>query len=65
MFIHQQYGVEMTIKNNYDYTGASRQASFKSRQKENGLKLVRVWVYLDDEQKVKDYAQNLVAEREK
>lgn len=55
----------MTAKNNYDYTSASRQASFKSRQKENGLKLVRVWVYLDDEQKVKDYAQNLVAEREK
>jgi len=55
----------MTAKNNYDYTSASRQASFNNRQKEKGLKLVRLWVYLDDEQKLKDHAAELVSKREK
>tara|TARA_R110002073_G_scaffold199772_1_gene358894 strand:- start:119 stop:301 length:183 start_codon:yes stop_codon:yes gene_type:complete len=55
----------MTAKNNYDYTGASRQASYVERLKAKGLKQTRVWVYLDDEQKVKDYAAQLVSKRGK
>ena len=55
----------MTAKNNYDYTGASRQAAYVDRLKAKGLKQTRVWVYLDDVPKLKTYAAELVSEREK
>ena len=55
----------MTIKNNYDYTSLKRQGAYTDRLKAKGLKQVRVWVYLEDEQKLRDHAAELVEERDK
>ena len=55
----------MTTKNNHDYTSLKRQGAYTDRLKAKGLKQVRVWVYIDDEQNLKDYAAELVAERDK
>jgi len=55
----------MTIKNNNDYTSASRQASYVERLKAKGLKQTRVWVYLDDVPKIRTYAAELVSKRGK
>jgi|TARA_R110002153_G_scaffold1563_2_gene7946 hypothetical protein len=55
----------VTIKNNYDYTAASRQAAYKDRLKAKGLKQVQIWAHPDDAAKVREYAAELVAERDK
>jgi len=55
----------MTAKNNYDYTGASRQASYVDRLKAKGLKQTQVWAHPDDVPKIRTYAAELVSEREK
>ena len=55
----------MTIKNNYDYTAASRQAAYKDRLKAKGLKQLQIWAHPDDAVKVRDYAAELVSKREK
>ena len=55
----------MTIKNNYDYTGASRQAAYVERLKAKGLKQTQVWAHPEDIPKIRDYAAELVAERDK
>ena len=54
----------MTIKNNYDYTGASRQAAYVDRLKDKGLKQAKFWAHPDDVAKIKDYAAKLVLERD-
>ena len=43
----------MTAKNNYDYTGASRQAAYVERLKAKGLKQTQVWAHPDDVLKIK------------
>ena len=55
----------MTIKNNYDYTGASRQAAYVERLKAKGLKQTQVWAHPEDIPKIRDYAAELVSERDK
>jgi hypothetical protein len=55
----------MTIKNNYDYTGASRQASYVERLKAKGLKQTQVWAHPDDVPKIRTYAAELVSKRGK
>jgi hypothetical protein len=56
----------VTIKNNnYDYTSAQRQAAYKDRLKAKGLKQVQIWAHPDDAAKVREYAAELVAERDK
>jgi hypothetical protein len=55
----------MTIKNNYDYTSASRQASYRSRLKDQGMKQTQVWAHPDDVPKIRDYAAQLVSKRGK
>ena len=54
----------MTIKNNYDYTSASRQAAYVDRLKAKGLKQAKFWAHPDDLPKIRDYAAKLVAERD-
>jgi hypothetical protein len=55
----------MTIKNNYDYTGASRQAAYVERLKAKGLKQTQVWAHPDDVPKIRTYAAELVSKRGK
>ena len=55
----------MTIKNNYDYTSAQRQAAYVERLKAKGLKQTQVWAHPEDIPKIRDYAAELVAERDK
>ena len=52
-------------KNNYDYTSASRQASYVERLKAKGLKQTQVWAHPDDVPKIRTYAAELVAKRGK
>jgi hypothetical protein len=40
-------------------TNAEKQKAFRLRQKEAGLKLVRIWVKPEHEQAVKEYAEDL------
>jgi len=54
----------VTTKNNYDYTGAKRQAAYADRLKAKGLKQVRSWIYPEDTQALKDHAEELVLKRE-
>jgi hypothetical protein len=55
----------VTIKNNYDYTSAQRQAAYVERLKAKGLKQTQVWAHPDDVLKIRDFAAELVSEREK
>ena len=55
----------MTAKNNYDYTGASRQAAYVDRLKAKGMKQAKFWSHPDDVPKLRTYAAELVSEREK
>ena len=55
----------MTIKNNYDYTSAQRQVAYVDRLKAKGLKQAKFWAHPDDISKIRDYAAELVAERDK
>jgi hypothetical protein len=55
----------VTIKNNYDYTSAQRQAAYVERLKAKGLKQTQVWAHPEDIPKIRDYAAELVAERDK
>jgi len=55
----------MTAKNNYDYTSAARQAVYRSRLKDQGMKQTQVWAHPDDVPKIRTYAAELVSEREK
>ena len=55
----------MTVKNNYDYTGASRQAAYVERLKAKGMKQTQVWAHPDDVLKIRAFAAELVSEREK
>ena len=52
-------------KNNYDYTSASRQASYVERLKAKGLKQTQVWAHPDDVPKIRTYAAELVSKRGK
>ena len=65
MFIHQQYGVEMTAKNNYDYTSAQRQVAYVDRLKAKGLKQAKFWAHPEDVPKIREYAKDLASKREK
>ena len=55
----------MTIKNNYDYTGAARQSAYVERLKAKGLKQTQVWAHPDDVPKIRTYAAELVSKRGK
>ena len=52
----------MTAKNNYDYTGASRQAAYVERLKAKGMKQTQVWAHPDDVLKIRDFAAELVSD---
>jgi phospholipase/lecithinase/hemolysin len=53
----------VTAKNNYDYTGASRQAAYVERLKAKGMKQTQVWAHPDDVLKIRAFAAELVSER--
>jgi len=55
----------VTAKNNYDYTSASRQAAYRRRLKDQGMKATQVWAHPDDVPKIRDYAAQLVSKRGK
>tara|TARA_R110000737_G_scaffold250088_1_gene259901 strand:+ start:139 stop:318 length:180 start_codon:yes stop_codon:yes gene_type:complete len=56
----------VTIKNNnYDYTSAQRQVAYVDRLKAKGLKQAKFWAHPDDIPKIREYAAELVAERDK
>ena len=55
----------MTAKNNYDYTGASRQAAYVDRLKAKGMKQTQVWAHPDDVPKIRTYAAELASKRKK